>query len=376
MVSVSLAAGRVVRLLCAVLAVGVLGLAAAAPASAAVTTAKAIWGPLERGGESQMPTYAKLGVGVYEMQLRWERVAPTRPADPRDPSDPAYVWPAQVDQAIKEGAAQGIQVLLLVQGSPPWTNGGKEWNFPGSDPSQYADFITAAARRYPAVHRWMIWGEPNGYASAPDGKALSNFAGFDADRGKPLSPSRSGGPRLYARYLDAAYVRLKSASRRNLVIGGNTWTAGAVRPLHWIRALKLPNGRAPRMDLYGHNPAGPRKPDLRKKPQARGTADFSDLDTLVSAIDRNLGRRPGGGRINVFLSEYVTLTEHGIPGISYFLTRRQQAQYIAAGLRIVRRSPRVATLGIFSAFDTSKANWGLLDEKGKRKPSFAAFARG
>jgi len=130
------------------------------------------------------------------------------------------------------------------------------------------------------------------------------------------------------------------------------------------------------MDLYGHNPAGPRKPDLRKRPQARGTADFSDLDTLAKSIDRNLGRRKGGKSIGIFLSEYVTLTEHGIPGISYFFTRKEQAQYIAAAMRIVRRSPRVATLGIFSAFDTDRANWGLLDFNGKPKPSFGAFARG
>jgi hypothetical protein len=278
------------------------------------------------------------------------------------------------------GRPFGIQVLLLVQGAPGWANGGKPWNFPPSSPAAYADFITAAAKRYPQVKRWMIWGEPNGYASSGK-EALSNFMGIQPDLGKPLPRSKQAGPRLYARYLDAAYGRLKARSRRNVVIGGNTWTAGAVRPLYWIRALKLPSGKPPRMDQYGHNPAGPRMPDLRKSPQAAGIADFSDLDTLGRAIDRHLGRRSNGKKIGIFLSEYVVLTDSAIPGIPYFRTPRGQASYIAAGMRIVRRSKRISGLGIFKLYDDPRgdapdANWGLLRADGTRKPSFRAFARG
>ena len=40
------------------------------------------------------------------------------------------------------------------------------------------------------------------------------------------------------------------------------------------------------MDLYGHNPFGPRRPDLSKGPLYPGTADFCDLD------DRHTPRRP------------------------------------------------------------------------------------
>lgn len=350
------------------------------PAAAKATTAKAIWGPQQQNGKPQWPIYSKLGVGIFQIQLRWEQVAASRPADPRDPGDPAYHWPEAIDSAIKGGSPYGIQVLLMVQGAPAWANGGKAWNYPPSDPDAYTDFITAAAKRYPEVSRWMIWGEPNGYVTGHGG-ATGNFMPIEPDDGKPLPRSKQAGPRLYARYLDAAYGALKARSRRNQVIGGNTWTAGAVRPLHWIEALKLPNGRPPRMDLYGHNPIGFRKPDLRNGPQATGTADFSDLDTLGQAVDRHLGRRPEGGRINIFISEYVVLTEHPIDGISYYFTPKQQASFIAAGLRIVRRSSRIATLGILSLYDEKpgegrSANWGLLRSDGTRKPSFSAFARG
>jgi hypothetical protein len=99
--------------------------------------------------------------------------------------------------------------------------------------------------------------------------------------GRRLSPKQRRGPRHYARILDASYGALKRVSRRNLVIGGNTWTGGEVVPLNFIRAMRLPTGRRPRMDLYGHNPFTLRTPQLSRPPFAYGHADFSDLDTLA-----------------------------------------------------------------------------------------------
>jgi hypothetical protein len=66
--------------------------------------------------------------------------------------------------------------------------------------------------------------------------------------------------------LDASYGALKRANRHNIVIGGDTWTGGEISPLNFIRAMRLPNGRRPRMDLYGHNPFTARSPNLRKQP--------------------------------------------------------------------------------------------------------------
>src|SRR4051795_3628333 len=69
------------------------------------------------------------------------------------------------------------------------------------------NFLTAASRRYPSVRRWMIWGEPT-----------------RVDRFQPGAGNRPASARAYAPILDAAYVGLKRASRRNIVIGGMTWT--------------------------------------------------------------------------------------------------------------------------------------------------------
>ena len=80
--------------------------------------------------------------------------------DPQEPDDPAYRWPRKLDIAVQEGAFSGINIAVQVSGSPRWANGGRSsvWS---PDRRAFADFLIAAARRYPTVRRWMIWGEPN-----------------------------------------------------------------------------------------------------------------------------------------------------------------------------------------------------------------------
>src|SRR4051812_21732782 len=139
------------------LAVGASGASAAAPKQ---TIKKAIWGGYQYNGVSEFPIYRDLGVGLFETSLPWSTTAPTRPAHPRDPKDPAYVWPASLDYAIAQAAKYHMQVSLLVSFTPSWANGGRPENWAPTSVSDYADFLTAAAKRYPSVRHWMIWGEP------------------------------------------------------------------------------------------------------------------------------------------------------------------------------------------------------------------------
>src|SRR5215210_4777301 len=88
----------------------VVALTTAAPASAAITRKKAMWGPIEVKGVSQFPVYADLGVGIFEWRLDWNQVATRRPQKAREPRDPAYSWPAEIDRAVTEARRHGIQV--------------------------------------------------------------------------------------------------------------------------------------------------------------------------------------------------------------------------------------------------------------------------
>jgi len=349
---------------------GALAIALCAPAAAGATPSikKAIWGPVKVHGKSQFPIYRDLGAGIYEITLNWNEVAPTRPADPTEPDDPAYKWPARLDYAVKEARKYGIQVCVQVLYSPRWANGGraKEW---APQPSHYADFMTAAARRYTTVRHWMVWGEPS---------RQYNF--------RPLPPSKPRGPRRYAQILDAAYQALKNVRKTNIVIGGNTYTAGEVRPRRFIRSMVLPNGRPPRMDMYGHNPFTTRTPTLAQKYVGYGFADFGDLDTLAKWVDHYLGRRPDGRRIKLFISEFTVPSDHANTTFGFHVSRPTQAAWLTDALRIAKGWPRIYTFGWFSLYDEppngpngrpgSETNWGLLDWRGRPKPSYRAYKRG
>ena len=162
----------------------------APPADARYSSKKAIWGPTKVNGVSQFPIYRDLGVGIFQMQLSWNQVAPTRPTDPGDPADPAYRWPKEVDFAIRAGARSRIRVSLMLRGAPPWANGGRSSEWAPTHARDFGKFARAAARRYPGVHLWQIWGEPS---------RQNNF--------KPLPRFEATGPRRYARILDAAYAQ-------------------------------------------------------------------------------------------------------------------------------------------------------------------------
>jgi hypothetical protein len=355
-------------LLAVAVILGVLLAALAGPADARYSRKKAIWGPTQVSGVSQFPIYHDLGVGVYQMPLEWYRVAPTRPGQPSNPGDAAYHWPAEVDYAIAEAAKYRIRVSLMIIGSPPWANGGRSWDWAPHRPKDFASFARAAARRYPHVRLWQIWGEPS---------REHNW--------KPLPRFEATGPRRYARLLDRAYASLKRQSRRNLVIGGNTFTTGDVSPKQFIKSMRLPNGRPARMDLYGHNPFSVRSPDLRRPPLGFGWADFSDLDTLAGWVDRYLGR-PRGKRIRLFLPEFSLPTDHANYAFNFWVTQETQARWLRKALKITRRWSRIYALGWYALYDErpngprgtpgDEINHGLLGWDGRKKPSYSVYKHG
>jgi hypothetical protein len=354
-------------LLAATLVMGI----AAAPAQARYSSKKAIWGPAYVDGVSQFPRYQFLGAGIFEAQVRWEDIAPTRPANPRNPRDPAYQWPPALDRAVAEAARYRMRVALMLIGAPRWANGGRASNFAPRERA-YADFAYAASRHYRNVHLWMIWGEPSG---------PKNF--------KPLTPARLGAPRLtpaqasaprrYARLLDAAYGALKRANLRNRVIGGMTFTSGAISAWQWIAYMRLPNGRPPRLDLYGHNPITWRAPSWPSPPSCCGLSDFNDLPRLGRAVDRNLGR---GRRVPFFLSEFFLPTAPDSE-LNIWVDPPVQAAWIRDALKLVRRSSRIFAFGWIHLYDdppsrdgSRVSHSGLLYSDGSPKPGYFAFSDG
>jgi hypothetical protein len=329
---------------------------------------KAMWGPSLHDGKSLFPTYRELGVGIYEEDLDWFRVAAHRPHNPRSPNDPAYVWPAGLTQAVSEAKRYHIQVALQIIGSPSWANGGKPWNWAPSNPQDYSNFALAASKRYPSVHLWMIWGEPS---------RSHNFEPLDPVKpfATKLDVHQRSAPHRYARILDAAYGALKSVSASNLVIGGMTYTTGDISTQQWIENLRLPDGKPPRLDMYGHNPFSFRAPNLSNPPSLDQHVDFSDLGRLSKLVDRYLGR-PGNPHPKLFISEWTVPTAVDLE-FNFYVEPLVQAQWITDGLRLAQSLPSVYAVGWIHLYDEPPFSYGgLIQTDGVEKPGYAAWKAG
>ncbi len=346
----------------------VFAVALALPATADARTTKSIWGPVRLpGGASAFPVYRDLGVDTFQYALTWSHAAPSRPSQPADPADPAYHWPPELDEAIRLGRRYGVKVAVLVNASPPWANGNRSpaW---APDPREYAHFLTAAARRYPTIRTWMIWGEPN------------RAAVF-----QPLPPNSPVGPRRYARLLNAAYKALKRQSRQNTVIGGMTFSFGEVRPRDFARWMRLPNGKPAPLDVYGHNPFTRRFPNLADHGYAGipGARDIGDVDLFHRELGRLYrGRYPQfqGRGPRLWLSEFTISSDRANRSFDFYVSRKDQARWLTAAYSIADRSPFVAGLGWYNLIDEPPSvdhgqTTGLLTYDGTRKPAYRAYKR-
>jgi hypothetical protein len=251
---------------------------------------------------------------------------------------------------------------VQLNGTPPWANGGRaNWEWAPRNASDFSSFAIAAARRYPSVHLWMIWGEP-----------IRTFLPIvPAKLGAKLNRAQQAAPHRYARLLDSAYGALKSVNASNLVIGGDTYTDSLMSPLQWIENLRLPDGQPPRMDMYGHNPFSARDPSFSVPFSPDGVAQFSDLPELAHWLDQYL--HPG---LPLFLSEFTVATapDHEM---SYWVDPPVAARWVRDALRLCRHWTRIYALGWIHVYDDPPAtNGGLLTKGGKPKPTYWPFLRG
>lgn len=336
---------------------------------------KSIWGPLITGNLLTLfPRYKRLGVDLFQMRLRWDEVAKTRPARPADPNDPAYAWSDDVAYAVSEGAEVGIDVGLTVLGTPAWANGGRGATFPPDRLKDFQHFMTAASRRYPGVTTWRIWDDTN-----TGGTWASSQQGYDV----PLTTDQQATARRYAQLLDLAYVAVKRAGKDDVVVGGNTTTTGQIFPRNWIKWMVLSNGRPPRMDVYGHSPYGARAPSLGGfPPSPAGQADFADLPQLATWLDLWLTRPAGRRPLPIFVAKWFIPAGPNLQ-FPFYTSVDGQAAQITQAFRVARRWKRMYGVGWEVWQDearrpglTTPLTGGLLDARAQTKPAYQAFRKG
>ena len=366
--------GRIAAGAVALALTGVFAAATAGPADPVLSRTKLSWptkciveaSPLRRRS-SIFPELRTLRARVWMSGLSWAQVATSRPADARSPDDPAYAWPATLDLALDKARAHSIEPVLYVNGFPGWSNGGRDHTWVPTNAADYGDFMAAAVARYPQVRRWIVFAEPSHYV---------NF--------RPQGGKGRRAPRLYAQLLEAAYRAMHAVRRDVVVIGGNVHPAGVndettTAPDTFLRHMVLPNGRRPRMDMFGVNPYTERPLDM-SLPHRAGRVDFNDLDWLTRQLDRYWPRR----RLQLFIEEFGWNTEHAASGWLYVVSRKKQAARLADAFRIAATLPRINTMCWFQLYDAPPnkqgatwLNWtsGLRTFQGVRKPSWRAFAR-
>src|SRR2546423_8912772 len=281
---------------------------------------------------------------------RWDHIALARPQVPAISDDPAYDW-SSADALLAGLHAHGIDVVLTIWGTPPGGRGGRKPNGARKSPSALALFATAASKRYPWVHKWEIWNEPN-------------------QRGG-LDPNS---PRLYVeRLLNPAVVALHAVDPRNVVAGGATSPRATRTALSAVAFMQGMRRAGARFDIYSHHPYprwfGRGRPEtpLQTLPCTRWLT-MASLQCLLRDVTRNFGPK------HVWLTEYAYKTNP--PDRYRGVTPALQARYLAEAARRVYQAPRVDLLINFLIRDEPViGRWssGFFTAREVVKPSFYAF---
>jgi hypothetical protein len=280
-----------------------------------------------------------LGVDVVRVTIDWRSVEPRRGT---------FDW-ERYDELLDGLHTHRIAALVTLYGSPAWANGGRGENWAPRSRSTFAAFAAAAAKRYPFVHLWTVWNEPN--------------------QARWLRPTSA---RAYTQtLLNPAYAAIKRVSPRSLVGGGVTaprGSAGGVSPVDWIKGMAAAHAR---LDAYAHNPY-PLAPG--ETPTSGGcghctTITMATLPRLLASVQRSFG-----SHVRIWLTEYGYQTNppDRMLGVSY----AKQARFTADAALRAYQAPRVDILIHYLVKDEpDAARWqsGLFTVRDIAKPAYNAF---
>jgi hypothetical protein len=347
-----------------------------------------------------------LGVDWVRVTAGWSVMAPDprahrRPAfDASDPTKyPPLVW-SRLDRVYTMARARGMKVAIdIAFWAPRWAvaraAGRSERPRDSIDPSAYADFAEATARRYPRAVAFTVWNEPNHPVFL-----LPQWERKD-DAWRPASPH------LYRAMVQAAVPRIKAAAPNALVLIGATSSVGAetghdrgdrMAPLTFLREMacvdeQLQPLRGPECDGFEPLPGDgwshhPYSLELTPS-QADPSSDNVRMGDLSRLTDL-LHRLHAAGRTVKPLTLY--LTESGYqtnpPDPTWRVSLEDQARWLIEGERVARSQPQVRSVAQFLVRDMPvrdghdlATRWGdyqsgLRFADGRPKPARAAFALG
>jgi sugar phosphate isomerase/epimerase len=301
------------------------------------------------------------GARLIRAFVRWDVAAPKRPRAGAAPFIKPRLY--ELDELVASAQARGMEVLFTIWGTPAWANGGHGPNRAPTDLGALRDFAHGLAARYPSVHRYSIWNEPN--------TNLFLSPQFD-------STGRSVAPRTYAALYRAAYEGIKDANSDALVAIGETGShgrdvpsPGSAQDRHSpARFAQLLSEQRPRLefDAWAHHPY-PISPGVPPDGDANWpNVTLTSLERFGRALDAWFGRE----------ATPLWVTELGYetsPAEPRGVTEDAQAEYATRAIELATQAG-VEVFVWFTFADSEHNSWqsGLLDGAGAERPAYESFA--
>jgi hypothetical protein len=267
---------------------------------------------------------------------------------------------------------------------------------------EFDAFVRAAATRYPSVHYWSLWDEPNDASSLtpqwlPDPQDPTRFV--------PTSPQ------VYRRLLDVGWAALQQTGHgHDTILVGETApkglldNAGPVSSIDAQRFIRevyclddnLQFYAGPAAEVRGCPPADQvptfitahpalfsasgwahHPYELSRAPEQEPThpdswvtlGNLRDLNRLLRRIRERYGR-PTDKPVPLYLTRYGYATK---PPNSDGVAPALQAEYLNHAEYLTWRNPNVRTLGQFLLNDSGSFQSGLRTAGGARKPAYDAY---
>ncbi|HEV7641882.1 MAG TPA: DUF5722 domain-containing protein [Gaiellaceae bacterium] len=304
------------------------------------------------------------GASVIHTTASWAGLAPTKPANPANGDDPAYKL-NDLDELVFQSGLYGLRVMIDINGTPKWANGGKAPNVMPKRLGDLTAFTKMLATRYNGrqghgtVALWSVWNEPN----------LQLF----------LTPQYVGktivGPANYAKLFKAAYAGIKAGNSSSKVAIGETSARGRDKPLAGVSASVAPGtfakylAKVPglKFDAWAHHPY-PTSPNLPPTQKVRyPNVTLSTLPTFEKDLKTLFHRS-----VPVWITEYGHETKPPDPrGVS----SATQAKYAVQALNMAKNDPNVQMFIWFVFHDSTGNPWqsGLYAANDSQKPAYDAF---
>ncbi len=342
-----------------------------------------------------------MGATTIHSLLFWSRIAPASDSSKKpagfDATNPAAYPPGawfQYSQLVSEAQARGLQIIFSPVQAPHWADTchtRHQAHHCKPRPSDYRDFVEAAGKNFPSVHRWSAWNEPN----------QSNWLYPQRQRKRGhIIPTAAIEYRNLFRAMTTGLQASGHGSDQMLLgetapLGRTTGSLGKrfLSPTelfqgvfcldsrgHKLRGtmarLEGCSGRYKKLAATGisHHPynRGGSQPPTRRP--GRGEITIANVSSLSSVINQGARNHRIRGGLRFWFTEFGFQTNP--PDHIFGISPSRQARYINESEYIAYKNRRVAGMSQYELFDapsTRDFNTGLRYKNGKAKPALGAY---